>query len=44
MTLAPDGDDESSPVMAVVACQIVPVVFVKKCRVPVEVETGLAHA
>ena len=40
----PEGEDESSPVIAEVFCQIVPVVFVKKYRVPVEVETGFAHA
>ena len=44
MTAAPDGDDESSPVIVEVDCQIVPVVFVKKYRVPVDVEIGLAHA
>jgi hypothetical protein len=30
--------------IVLVACQIVPVVLVKKKRVPVEVETGSAHA
>jgi hypothetical protein len=44
MTLAPEGDAESSPVTALVDCQIVPVVLVKKWRVPVDVDSGSAQA
>ena len=41
----PEGDAVSVPALIVlVACQIVPVVFVKKWRVPVEDETGSAQA
>jgi len=43
---APDGDALSLPPepMELVACQIVPVVFVKKYRVPVDEDTGSAQA
>ena len=46
MTEPPDGDRLSLPPepIELVPCQIVPVVFVKKCRVPVDVETGSAQA
>lgn len=44
MRVAPDGDAASLPLESVlVACQIVPVVFVKKYRLPVDVETGSAQ-
>lgn len=46
MTEAPDGVALSLPPepTELVACQMVPVVFVKKYRVPVEVDTGSAQA
>jgi hypothetical protein len=46
MTEAPEGDALSLPLAPteLVACQIVPVVFVKKYRVPVDVEIGSAQA
>ena len=46
MAEALDGDALSLPPAPIelVACQIVPVVFVKKYRVPVEVDTGSAQA
>ena len=46
MAVPPDGDVVSLPAAAIdeLDCQIVPVVFVKKKRVPVDVETGSAHA
>ncbi len=43
--MPPEGDAVSLPVLNELdACQIVPVVFVKKKRVPVEDETGSAQA
>jgi len=46
MTDAPEGVALSLPPepMELVDCQIVPVVFVKKYRVPVDVEIGSAQA
>jgi hypothetical protein len=44
MTLPPDGVAVSSmPLKLAVPCQIVPVVFDPKKRVPVELDTGSAH-
>ena len=46
MTAPPVGVALSLPPEPIeeVDCQIVPVVFVKKKRVPVDVDTGSAHA
>jgi hypothetical protein len=46
MAVAPVGEALSLPLepIELVDCQIVPVVFVKKYRVPVELDSGLAHA
>ena len=46
MAVPPVGEALSLPVAPRLEldCQIVPVVFVKKNRVPVDVETGSAHA
>ena len=45
MTWPPDGVALSLPEdIELVACQMVPVVFVKKYRVPVEDESGSAQA
>ena len=46
IAVPPEGEAVSLPVapMELVDCQIVPVVLVKKKRVPVDVETGSAQA
>lgn len=46
MTDAPEGDALSLPPAPIelVDCQIVPVVLVKKYRVPVDEDSGSAHA
>ena len=46
MALPPDGDALSLPLAPIdeVNCQMVPVVLVKKYRVPVDVESGSAQA